>query len=125
MTNTRPHPKQLAITIGAIVALAAAGGGFAAGRATAPDESQAAKNACTSTLADFHAAMKASEEANANGTTTPGQEQALIATNIVLQNPTCFSAKDRASVQTWKEQGQSADLRDAICDASDESWWSC
>lgn len=84
-------------TLGIVVAaIALSGGGFAAGRLTAPDSSSTASQ-CSEPRKLYRKYADA---------ITPEQDVAekringRMLANAILQNPNCFSSTDRASAQT-------------------------
>lgn len=51
-----------------------------------------------------------------------------LAFYVVLQNPNCFSAADRATAQSWIDRNKQADadaMRVAACKAAGQPWWKC
>ncbi|MGW3913166.1 hypothetical protein ACWEBX_16865 [Streptomyces sp. NPDC005070] len=94
-------------------AVALAGGGFAAGRLTAPDASSTASQ-CTEPrdlLRRYADAINADQDLAKNRTN--GRTYA----HVILQNPDCFGAEERASAQTILDtigQGAPQDSTDGL-----------
>ncbi|MET8134675.1 hypothetical protein ABZV24_22430 [Streptomyces sp. NPDC005251] len=115
-------------TLGIVVAaIALAGGGFAAGRLTAPDASSTASQ-CSEPRKLYRKYVDA---------ITPEQDVAQKRTNgrmlanVTLQNPDCFSSEDRASAQTildtidqGVQQDSINDLKECVDSATDDYSWS-
>ncbi|MDX2933042.1 hypothetical protein [Streptomyces ipomoeae] len=119
-----PAARILGVTAAAVLLT---GGGFAAGRLTAPERSTAASN-CTEPrelyreYIDSVSPDQAVQEQRANG---------RMLANAILQDPDCFSASQRAFAQTILDtidQGLREDavnnLRKCVEDATDEYSWS-
>ncbi|MGW2560999.1 hypothetical protein ACWCXB_17480 [Streptomyces sp. NPDC001514] len=117
------------------VVVAAAAGGFYAGRATAPvGEDRGcveAKQALQTNMGVVDAHIAQTRQGY-QGNPVAAQAAYQNAPNIILQNPDCFSAGDRVAAQTTKDQAalnqQSQDmwqLRRSVCEAADKSWWNC
>lgn len=52
-------------------------------------------------------------------------ESIRLAATVILQNPTCFSAEDRAAAQTRITNDSQEASRQALCDASGQPFWKC
>ncbi|MEU5195248.1 hypothetical protein AB0G86_14500 [Streptomyces scabiei] len=124
-------PTAVRILSATAVAIFLVGGGFAAGRLTAPNPRAGAS--------DCSEPRKVYEEFIDNSSKNQEVEQqryrGRMAANMILQNPDCFSSSDRAAAQTLLdmiEQGVQQDavngLRDdveqCIEDATDQYSWS-
>ncbi|MFI2367287.1 hypothetical protein [Streptomyces sp. NPDC018833] len=122
-------PAAIRATYLSFAALLLVGGGFIAGRTTAPSphdagaECKDARQMVTASLTE----AKAAHDAEA-GT---GQEEARLAAYAILQNPGCFDAKTRATAQSVIDsQDQAAmsgltdEIRQCVEDATDDYSWS-
>lgn len=56
---------------------------------------------------------------------TKQAENIRLAATVVLQNPTCFSAEERAAAQTRITNDSQEAAREALCDASGQPFWKC
>lgn len=97
---TKPGTRRHQLIRYVLVAGAAcllAGGGFTAGRLTVPD-SDSGRATCEDSRTALHDAV---DEAQSYQADQPDQarQSALVAANVVVQNPECFNAKTRATVQ--------------------------
>ncbi|MBZ3900567.1 hypothetical protein [Streptomyces griseiscabiei] len=115
----------------AVAVIFLAGGGFAAGRLTAPE-------APASTV-DCSEPRKLSEEFINNSSKNQEAEQqryeGRMAANAILQTPDCFSSTDRAAAQTLLDtieqgvqqdaiDGLRSDTEECVEDATDAYSWS-
>lgn len=119
-------PRILGVTV---AALALAGGGFTAGRLTAPDSSSSASQ-CSEPRKLYRKYVDAiTPEQDVAEKRTSGRMLA----NAILQNPDCFSSESRAFAQTTLdtiEQGVQQDsiegLKECVDSATDDySWNDC
>lgn len=118
--------------VGAVAAaIVVAGSGFAAGRLTAPETDTGASD-CTEVRKVFDNDLD-----NISSSQDVGQKQTDLRTlsNMILQNPDCFSAKDRATAQTFLDTAEQraqqdaiddlrSDMEECVEDATDEYSWS-
>lgn len=116
----------------AAAAVILAGGGFAAGRLTAPD-SEAGASQCADphklfreTIDKIEPGDEATAETRSNG---------RMLANTILQNPDCFDASERASAQTILDSindgvqqdavnGLRDDMEQCVENATDDYSWS-
>jgi hypothetical protein len=111
----------------ATAAIVLAGGGFAAGRFTAPDHDSTGAHCAEprKLYRDYADAITPDQDAAEQRT------DGRMLANTILQNPGCFSTADRASAQTildtidqGVQQDALNDLKDCVADATDEYSWS-
>lgn len=127
ITNT-PEPAgrgRVRVALGAsLLAIALAAGGFYAGRATAPDGG--ADAGCKTVQAAEQRAEKALATTSPN--TAERAHHFRTGLNLVIQNPGCYTAEQRAQAQAILDQaardGQAADAQ-MQCEALAEHWWDC
>ncbi|MET4670872.1 hypothetical protein [Streptomyces sp. PvR018] len=118
----RPAPRnraRIALAVGVVLLLVAgaAVGGYLAGRST-PVE---AADPCVETR---QAVLDMKEEV---GAAKPEVAASITRTqlNVVVQNPECFSVKERAAAQTVLDSADQEAASEALCSASDRPWWEC
>lgn len=98
---TEPGPRRhlllvrYALTAGAACLLAR--GGFAAGRLTAPG-SDSGTATCEDARTTLHDAVHEAQSYQ-DDQSDQARQSAVVASNVVVQNPQCFDAKTRATVQ--------------------------
>ncbi|WP_428956249.1 hypothetical protein [Streptomyces sp. cg35] len=93
------------IVIGvALLVIAAGAGGFGAGRAMAPKSDQSAAGACSEPKGAVDRLVDEENGADTNEDPAEKSRRASTLVNLVLQNPSCFSAELRARAQTAKDQ---------------------
>lgn len=118
------------VTVGVAFLVIAAGMlGFVGGRATAPSSGTPSTGPCD----EVHQTAGRMLEAGPTPLTDTGRVGGsqdpvafLSLPNLILQNPNCFSANDRAQAQTLKEMQTQAEvdsLRRSMCNAADRGWW--
>ncbi|MEU6261457.1 hypothetical protein [Streptomyces sp. NPDC047043] len=120
-----PSVARILGVIAVVVGLA--GGGFAAGRLTAPESDSTASNCAEPRKLYRHYVDAITPDQEVAAKRTNGR----ILANTILQNPGCFSTADRASAQTILDtidQGVQEDtlndLKECVADATDEYSWS-
>ncbi|MEV0177427.1 hypothetical protein AB0I00_40805 [Streptomyces sp. NPDC050803] len=114
-----PSPAYLVVAI--ILAVALAGGGFLVGRASVSPPAQTSDRAgstCDDATAAADEQLEVAEEASVDAATIPGeadrQHAALKQAAVVIgQNPSCFSAAERATAQTFLDNDEQEALRSA------------
>ncbi|MFF1843031.1 hypothetical protein ACFVW9_14960 [Streptomyces sp. NPDC058217] len=120
----RRRRRTRTATGAAVLVIVAAAGGFYAGHSTSPSDSTA--DECSTARASEQRAVAAMNAASPNS-----PEHTLnwrTGLNIVLQNPGCYSAEDRASAQAILDQAASAQQATEArsqCEATAEHWWDC
>lgn len=109
------RPWRVAALVG--VLLLAAGGGFAAGRATAPHPSDTTEAVCTEAMDAF---LSHTEEGDSD-------DDLRIGAQVVVQNPRCFEVETRARARDFldrsgQEGGVQAELDElrACAEADDD-----
>jgi hypothetical protein len=93
------------ITLGVVVLFAAVAGGFLLGRGSA-DTSTAATGQCGDARAEIAKLYKEQQQPSDGlpAAVQPPAQATLTMMNVVLQNPDCFNAEERATAQTTKDQ---------------------
>jgi hypothetical protein len=123
-TDNDPHRRaRRHMAIGLVmVAAAALGIAFWAGRATAPEAKQAPAQAtdCAAIIQTGDDMMKQAQAGAADSASS--QRTAM---NLVLQNPNCFTPEMRAKAQTILDLDTQGAARNAVCAASSKPWWEC
>lgn len=108
----------------ACLVIVAAASGFYAGRDTV--SKPGAEDPCKAARASEAQAGAAMKAATPNSTEYAVQWRTGL--NLVIQNPGCYSAQDRAGAQVLLDQAASDQLSNASrqqCKASGGSWWEC
>ncbi|MEV5944784.1 hypothetical protein [Streptomyces sp. NPDC051994] len=119
-----PHRRaRRHTTLGLVmVAAAAIGIAFWAGRATAPNSDQppAQTASCASIIQTGTDMMKEAQSGAADSASS-----LRTAMNLTLQNPSCFTPEIVAKAQTVLDQNDQSAARNAVCAASSKPWWEC
>ncbi|MER5471908.1 hypothetical protein [Streptomyces sp. NPDC002685] len=123
-----PVPQMSRERTGVLIAIAAAlvagslACGFVAGRATAPAGDDDAATCTSANAAEEQLLDEASEAPTSEPQDAKGKRIA-IASNVILQNPDCFSASLRAQAQTAKDEiaarADSQAMSDAVARAAE------
>ncbi|MFF0736935.1 hypothetical protein ACFYVK_35640 [Streptomyces chartreusis] len=112
----RPGPNRALMVLAGVAVLAAAVGGFAAGRETAPAGDS--KAGCASTETSLRGLLDESSAAPASEDQATKNQRLSTMANLILQNPDCFDAETRAQAQTAKDQIAAGADAQALSDAA-------
>lgn len=114
----RRNPNRPVLVLAGVAVLAAAAGGFFAGRETAPAGDSRA--GCASAQVSLRGLLKEHNATSAVAVEDQRVRNQLLSTmaNLILQNPACFDAEVRAQAQTAKDQIAAGVDAQALSDAA-------
>lgn len=103
-------PTAVRILSTTAVAIFLVGGGFAAGRLTAPDPSAGASG-CSEPRKAYQEFI---DNSSKNQEVEQQRYRGRMAANMILQNPDCFSSSKRAAAQTILDMIEQGVQQDAV-----------
>lgn len=114
----RPSRGRAVLLLAGVAVLAAAAGGFVAGRETAP--AGGSKAGCASAQVSLRGLLDEHSATSAVAVEDRQVRSQLLSTmaNLILQNPDCFDAETRAQAQTAKDQLAAGADAEALSDAA-------
>lgn len=123
------HRRRIRVAVVAAGALLLAGGGFIAGRETAPARADG-DTACTSAMSTANRLVQEGKDAPGDEEQAVKDQRQATLVNVVLQNPGCFDAETRAQAQTTKDSmaaqaNSDAAARAGECADPNHLSWQC